>query len=544
MFRTLYGIAEQEAAKQKPTHGKESHVMRGQIRSGGRRARVPRFAAIVGSALLVSAVLAGVSASAPMSDAQSASSLRVAMAGPSIPFEPQGGNSDHRYMHNILDNVYETLVATGPNGGLVPLLASKMPVPINRHTWRIKIRSGISFSNGEPLNAAAVVYSIRRVNRPEILATADFRDNFEYLTGAREVDRLTVDVTTRSPFSGFLITLTTLRIMPPNYASRSNAFLTRPIGTGPYVLASGTGNGPFVLRANPRYWGPKPTITNVNVRVIPDPNTRISALRAGEVDLIADLSPDARASVPKVIATTGRETPTLSLNTRSGITADVRVRRALNYATNKTALLSLSAGLGAVPKCQFLTPAAFGHNPRLRPYPFDPGRARTLLSQAGASGRTITIAVAGFRFAGASDLAQAVAANWRAVGLNVNVQQQTTNDEFIGALNAKGDKRPDALYTPLTIVDLTTHVRFMLSDGALSSFSHPEVDAALRQGLRTLNTERRLALYQEALEVACNAAGFIHMVHPPTLWGASRRVSWSAPRADGAMTYTGMRVSG
>ena len=133
------------------------------------------------------------------------------------------------------------------------------------------------------------------------------------------------------------------------------------------------------------YWGEKPAINKVTYRFVGEPGTRLAGLMAGEFDVITNLLPEFTEQVPQAIHILGLEHPIIILNADGGLTKDVRVRQALNYAVDKQALAEgLFEGFAQVAQGQLLSPSFFGFNKDVGPYPYDPEKAKALLKEAGA----------------------------------------------------------------------------------------------------------------------------------------------------------------
>ena len=117
------------------------------------------------------------------------------------------------------------------------------------------------------------------------------------------------------------------------------ALTAAPVGSGPYKFKSlGIAATTIKLEANADYHGGAPEIESVTYRFIEESGTRMSALMAGEVDIITNLLPEFKQQVPQAASKRGLEHPVILLNTYNGITQDKRVRQALNYAVDKEAL--------------------------------------------------------------------------------------------------------------------------------------------------------------------------------------------------------------
>src|SRR5690606_26778465 len=147
------------------------------------------------------------------------------------------------------------------------------------------------------------------------------------------------------------------------------------------------------LAANADYWGEGVgNVGQVTYRFVPEPGTRLSALIAGEADVITNLQPEDVERAPQSASVTGLEHPMIILNAMEGTTADVRVRQAMNYAVDKTAIAEqLFGGHASVDQCQVLSPSFFGFNADLEAYPYDPDQARSLIAEAGAEGATVEL---------------------------------------------------------------------------------------------------------------------------------------------------------
>ena len=119
------------------------------------------------------------------------SSITVAIGGDPTTLDPQAADDGNERAVN--DNIYETLITRDDSMALQPLLAESWE-QIDATNWSVKVKSGISFTNGEPLNAEAVAFSINRVINPDF--NSEQLSFFETITGAAVVDDLTVTVTT------------------------------------------------------------------------------------------------------------------------------------------------------------------------------------------------------------------------------------------------------------------------------------------------------------------------------------------------------------
>src|SRR5574341_160861 len=179
----------------------------------------------------------------------------------------------------VNDNVYEMLLTRDQDLNIVPDLATEYK-QVDDTTWQCKLRQGVKFHNGEPFNADAVVFSVKRIIDPA--TKSDQVSNFATITGAEKVGDSTVNIITSGPDPILPARMTMLTIIEPKYAQRDpQTFATAPIGTGPYKFVKWDRGVEVVIEANPDYWGGKPSIDIVHLRPIPEVSTRLAALQIG-----------------------------------------------------------------------------------------------------------------------------------------------------------------------------------------------------------------------------------------------------------------------
>lgn len=496
-------------------------------------------------AALVAAALSVASAAdrVPASATAAAGSITLAIGSEPTTLDPQ--LKDDGGERAVTRNIYETLMARTATGKLVPGLAAGMPKQINAKTWQVKLRQGISFTNGEPLNADAVVYSIKRIiNKKFASEQVSFVGT---ISGAKKVDNRTVNIQTSAPDPILPSRIYWLTIVPPK-AAKAAGFAEKPVGTGPYTFVEWRKGDRITLKANPRYWGsPKPRIDTVTYRFVPEGGTRLAGLLAGDFDLITNLLPEDVKRAPKAVNAVGLEHPVVILNARPGsqVTADPRVRQALNLAVDKNAIAkALFGGFARVDDGQFLSPSWTGYNPALRPYGYDVNRAKQLIDAAGASGKEINFVGEAGRWLKDKETIEAVAAFWRAIGLKVNVQIFDFG-EYLNRLFDK-ENRPDAIYltssNELLDADRTTSAYYAPS-GIGASNNDEDLENWITKARSETNVQKRNALYRQATRRARDRAYFTFLVNIADLYGTSKRLVWQ-PRQDSLLFVKTMSLTG
>ena len=292
---------------------------------------------------------------------------------------------------NILINMFDCLTTRDSQNRLVGQLATSWTA-VNPTTWRFTLRKGVKFHNGEPFNAAAMKYSIERLLDPKTGSPiVEFAD--AGVTGVNVIDEYTADIVSKIPapiipeqcalFDGVMV--------PPNYIEEKGAayFAKNPVGTGPFKFVQWQPGAQVVLEANPSYWGGAPSLSQLIIKPVPDSATALASLQSGELDMVtglvgSDVQPVVGASGIKVVSVPGIRCYFVNLDTEdSGPLADVRVRQALNYAVDVDALVKVVlAGYGQQIATMFPS-SAFGYSSTVKPYPYDPQKAKQLLAAAG-----------------------------------------------------------------------------------------------------------------------------------------------------------------
>ncbi|HEY8394705.1 MAG TPA: ABC transporter substrate-binding protein, partial [Thermaerobacter sp.] len=302
-----------------------------------------------------------------------------------------------RDTETVIRNIYDGLVTRTPDGQVVPEIAESWEQP-DPTTYVFKLRRGVKFHNGEDLTADDVVFTFERILAEDGLdgQPSPRKGLVEPLQRVEKVDDYTVRMKLAQPSQAFLQLLVHTQIVPKDYVEKvgSAGLAEKPVGAGPFRFVSGTLDGEIVLERFDDYYGGSPQLPPVGpaklkrvvFRMMPEPVTRIAALKAGEVHIIQEVPPDQVEQLQgdpnvQVKVTQGTRLYMIELNNKK--LADPRVRQALNYAIDWDAILKELYRGHAHRVATALLPSGFGYNPELKPYPYDPDKARELLRQAG-----------------------------------------------------------------------------------------------------------------------------------------------------------------
>ncbi len=459
-----------------------------------------------------------------------AAEVVVAMSSEPTTLDPH--TQDDGSERFVNDNVYETLYVRDAVGTLSPGLAESLPTQVDALTWEIVVKEGISFHNGEPLDAEAVAFSIRRIVDPA-LASGQI-SYVSTIADAVAVDARTVRVTTSEPDPVLTARLYWIKIVPPLYAE-DPAFAEHPIGTGPYEFVSWARGEEIVLKAAEDYWDGDVVADEAVFRFIPEASTQLAGLMSGEIDLITNVAPEFVEQLPKSAVVDGLELPFIVINALPGSpTSDVRVRQAMLHAINREELaLGLFDGTAVVATGQLAVPAAFGFDPTVEPYAYDPDRARALLEEAGAMGATVEIVAPTGRFTRDREMAETLGAYWTAVGLNAVVTLPEWS-EFLARIFDR-ESRPDVYYA-------SSANELFDVDRAITAYYHPEGNGAsnadtqigewIDEARSETDVAARQALYGQIFQRASDEAYVASLLQTKDVYGLSERIDWT-PRIDG-----------
>ena len=323
----------------------------------------------------------------------------------------------------ILQNISETLTELIPGSGLQPRLATSWE-DMGGGTWRFHLREGVAFSDGTALDAGDVAYSIER----------NLSDNFVCEIGAKYfggmeittnvVDDNTIDITT-DPVQPILpLLVSTLTVLPSE--TDHEAFVDVPVGTGPYIFDEYARGEHIRLVANPNYWGEQPTVKTGTYVFRSDSAVRAAMVATGEADIAPNIALQDANDASMDYSYPNSETVYMRLDHSKVPLNDVRVRKAMNYAIDKDAFVGTILADGTIVATGMTPPSTIGYNHDLKPYPYDPAKAKALLAEAAADGIDVNAAITLIgrtnNFANVTETMEALLAMWQDVGFNIELQ--------------------------------------------------------------------------------------------------------------------------
>ncbi|MCG7324159.1 ABC transporter substrate-binding protein [Achromobacter sp. ACRQX] len=486
--------------------------------------------------------LLGLLLSASVLSAAQAADITLALGTEPSTLDPQTAQDGSE--RAVSRNIFETLLTRTPAGELVPQLATALPRQVDATTWEVTLRPDLKFSDGKPLDAAAVAASINRIVDPKTASRQ--RPFFLGIKQAEAVDAVTLKVHTNGADPALPARLSWLTIVSPA-AAADGSLSQKPVGSGPYVLTEWSKGNRIVLTKNPNYWNPKAVgnVDRATYRFVAEPGTRLSGLRAGDFDFITNLLPEDTKRVAQAVTLKGTDLPFVSLNALKGLTADVRVRQALNYAVDKEALANdLYGGYASVSHGQLLAPGWFGYDASIKPYPYDPKRATELLKAAGAHGKSIDLYAPSGRWLKDKELAETIAAYWEAAGLKVNFRVLAWA-EYLDALNKNRvptEAQISSSHSNQLLDADRTLSAYYAEGGVAAANDNAELKKLIEDARQEADPAKRQALYSKALQIGRDQAYLVFLLDGGEIFGLSKRVDFS-PRVDGLIPLKDFRVT-
>ncbi|WP_284984495.1 ABC transporter substrate-binding protein [Arthrobacter sp. efr-133-TYG-118] len=342
-----------------------------------------RAAAAAAGAVLL---LAGCSAPSSSPSSAAPQTLNLSIQAPPTNFtvgDWSGGDS------TLFTSVYDSILKTNVKGEATPGIAESWSYSPDKLVLTLKIRTGQKFSDGEPVDAAAVVASLKQT-----MKEPSYSAQLATISDVTAPDATTAVITLKTPDASLLSKLGGVQggVGAPKVLTAKSSSLD-PVGSGPYTLdkSATTAGSVYTLKRNPGNWDASSyPFETVKIRVIQDPTASQNALKTGQLDF-GGVNPDQVSQFPKSQFTTGTSLPqavgAIWLADRDGkivpALKDVRVRQAINMAVDRSSIATKLVA-GAHGTEQLVSPTGAAYSADLdKTYPFDVDGAKKLMAEAG-----------------------------------------------------------------------------------------------------------------------------------------------------------------
>jgi peptide/nickel transport system substrate-binding protein len=426
----------------------------------------------------------------------------------------------------VAGHIFEKLIYLDQDGNLLPWLATSWESNDDATVWTLALRDDVTFHDGTPFNADAVVANFERMVDPETNSrtAGPLLGSYE---SSEAIDEFTVQVNFSEPYAQFAFALSSPfvgMVSPTAVETYGDAFDEHLIGTGPFKFVSQEPQIEVVLERNEDYaWGPEvfqdgpAYLDTVTFKLILEEETRLAALQTGEAQIVDEIPATRVASIRDAGQFELLGAPRLGiarsnfLNAMLPPTDDVRIRRAINHAVDVEAInQAIFRGVYPMAK-QVLTEGVRFYDPAYEnTYPYDPERAVELLEEAGwteinsdgyrvKDGEELFINHATFAGYVAEAPSELVQAYLRDIGVRMDITVVGSGYvDVVSAIDSPYHSAHVATYSPDPglILDRVFH-----SDGIGSAnwghYANDELDQLLEAGLATSDEEERAEIYSE-----------------------------------------------
>jgi peptide/nickel transport system substrate-binding protein len=492
--------------------------------------------------------------------------LTRAMTSEPAQIDPQGTPSSGLSL--VMPYIYDTLVARHIDNSIHPQLAESWEVSADGLIVTIHLKEGITFHDGAPLNADAVVFTFERFK--EVGVRSPIYGGVMQISAIEAADDLTVNFTFAEPAANFWSTITMpyAGIISPDSARRfdesGEGYI---VGSGPFMLGDWETGQAIILERNPEYaWGPplfdnqgQPHLDEFVYKVIPDASTQLSALIGGEVDVMFINEP---SHVMRLEAEDSIRTEEvllsslvyLGFNCQKPPFDEILVRQALAHAIDKKQIVDLAlAGIGREAFAP-LPPTLLGFDPSLEAHALkhDPDESGRLLAEAGfeltdegtwmRSGEPLRALLLTSTRAPNENIATLIQSQLGEVGVQVEIQQLDSR----AVMQATGEGAFDLLLWRYDWNDPDALQIFLSSDriGRTNrvAYSNTAVDELLEAGAHELHEQKRVEIYLQAQQIILQEAPWQPLYNPVNILAMRDRVQGASTGSMGRLLLNDIRV--
>jgi ABC-type transport system substrate-binding protein len=439
----------------------------------------------------------------------------------------------------ITAKLFNGLVRFNENLDIVPDIARSWTLSDDQRTYTFRLRRDVLFSNGRKVTAGDFQYSFERVLLPETKAPLTWvLDKIEgagdviagrarHLSGMTVVNDHTLVIRLEKPFGPFLslLAMTTAYVVAREDVERlGQDYGTHPTGSGPYVLTEWKHGQHVVLTTREDYFEGRPKLNGIYYRVIPEDLTAVLEFETGRLDILLIPSSEYHryTTDPQwrdlVYGRTGLNTYYLGFNCTRPPFDDIRVRQAVNYAVDRQHILNTVMERRGILASGPIPPGLW--KSKLWPqtaegYAFDPRKARELISEAGATGKTIKVYIAADPEV--LDVVEVVQDYLAKAGLKAEITQL----DWSAFKHAVNEGEPDAFWLSWW-ADYPDPENFLFplfdsasvgSGGNRTRCLDPELDRLIETAQRTMDDRQRYRLYHQAENRIIKNAPWLFMWH-------------------------------
>lgn len=487
----------------------------------------------------------------------------------------------------------------------IPALAENCTPNEDATEWTCNLRQGVKFHDGTDFNADAVLFNYERwrfTDNPYHFESQVFEyygamwggfDDESIITSVEKTDDYTVKFTLNAPLAPFLANLAMdmFAISSPAAIEQYGEDYGTPsagcVGTGPFKFVEWVEGDHITIEANDDYWGGRPSVDQVIIRVIPDDSARFLALRAGDIHaleqaVVEDLQAAEDDPNLYILTRPALNTAYLAFNYKLEEFQDIRVREAVAHAINREGLVENFYGKYGETAKNLLPPLVWGHNDTIEPFAYDPELSKQLLTDAGfpdglsevtvaedmvdADGNVVFQAgeklplrlyympVTRFYYPSPKEIGEAMAADLANAGINVELYLEGDWPTYLGArrngllaglymLGWGGDNGDPDNFTGYFFGGLSSADAVQEPIQREGWYQNQELAELLYEALVTPDQELRRPMYEQAEVLLHDDVARLWIAHNNTPLIFSTKVDGYVPQPVGADLFEGVTLS-
>jgi peptide/nickel transport system substrate-binding protein len=437
---------------------------------------------------------------------------------------------------------------------IVPQLATSYQWSADNKSLEIKLRDGVTFHDGEKMDAAAVKYNLER---HKDMKGSNRRGELAVVSSVQVVDPATVRLNLSAPFAPLLTVLTDragMMLSPKAAEAAGDKFGARPVCSGPFRFVERIAQDRIVLERFPNYWNKGQIhFERIVYQPIPDATVRLANLRSGQLDFVERLAPsdvpqvrgDNRFRIAKIVEI-GYQGITINIGKsdwaqKNPLGKDARVREAFELSLDREALVRVAMEGEAQPGNQWVSPSNRYYVKSVPVPKRNVERAKQLLKEAGVTNPSFTLMTPT-----ASDtqrMAQVIQAMAKDAGFDVKIQ----STEFAAALKLQDQGQYEAFllaWSGRADPDGNLHI-FLACKGPLNNagWCKPEADEAIEKARITLDPAQRAKLYETVAQHVAKDRPIIYLFHRHWLWAHNAKLTGLRTVPDGMVRVQGLRMN-
>ncbi len=456
------------------------------------------------------------------------------------------GPNDPYYAHNEL-NIWESLTYLDNDLVAQPQLAESFQMAPDGLSWTFKLRPNVKFHDGVPFDADAVVANIQRYAKisPRSSSFTNFNMQIAYgeFDRVEKIDAMTVKIVTKSPNPAMPNTMSNFysaMFSPKSFDDKGNfAGATAPATTAPYMITEWKQGEYSVLTAFDGYRGGAPAVKKITIRSLPDPSTRVNALKAGEIDALMDLGSIQPEQVDSLKANKEIKVSTqdialshyLYFNSSKAPYDNVKVRQALSMAVDREGLVKNTFLGYAIPGRSVIPPLAKKWaRTDLKPA-YDPAKAKAMAQEA-LGGKTVkavlvlsTAQTTRYPYKSAAEIMQQA---WKPLGFDVEIR--IMDQAAWTAATAAGDY--DISFSTQSLPNGDPDfifANYLASNGASAkgksfNYKNSEADALIAAAAREIDQAKRKAAYDKLQQIAMDDMVFSPLFYDQLIYACKTKV--------------------